>query len=40
MNRRHMLKGIGAAGAGLLAGPGPLANAQQTASRPARISWW
>src|SRR5947207_1538617 len=33
MNRRNMLKGVGAAGAGLLAAPGPLANAQQTARR-------
>jgi hypothetical protein len=33
MNRRNMLKGIGAAGAGLLAAPGPIAKAQQTARR-------
>ena len=33
MNRRNMLKGFGAAGASLLAGPGPLAQAQSTARR-------
>ncbi len=33
MNRRNVMKGLGAVGSGFMAGPGPLAQAQETARR-------
>src|SRR3954447_7863890 len=41
MNRRNVMKGLGAVGSGLMAAPGPLAQAQETARRglpPVKIT--